>query len=223
MSCSSFSITCSFVFFPGMKKILSITGAVMLPTLLIVGIVVGVVLHYRKKRRGEEVPQEESENVSMDKMDESPESKRKPSLASPYKCALPNMTCGVVNPNLTSSMDSPSSKCNGYADFNSSFANNSGDSFESPYSQISSVGSGSAQSPPPPVYQSNTSLIAVPSAGTDLRVSPATIRRSPACMLRMAGRTIVNHSRGHSNVWTAHNSDQPRSCMELSLSWFSNT
>ena len=167
---------------------------------MIVGIIIGVVMYYRKKRR-EEIPQVENESVSLDKLDNSPQSKRKSPFSSPYKCSMPNMTCGVVNPNLTSSIDSPSPKCNGFLEFNSSFQNNSGDSYESPYSQISSVGSVCAQSPPPPVYQSTNSLMRGSSAGPDLKTSPATIRRSPACMLRMAGRTIVNHSPRHSNVW----------------------
>ena len=168
---------------------------------MIVGIIIGVVMYYRKNRKREEIPQAENENVSLDKLNDSPQSKRKSPFSSPYKCSLPNMTCGVVNPNLTSSFDSPSPKCTGFLDYNSSFQNNSGDSYESPYSQISSVGSVCAQSPPLPVYQSTNSLMRGSSGGSDLRLSPATIRRSPACMLRMAGRSIVTHSPTHSNVW----------------------
>ena len=190
----------SFSLHLGLKKILSISSAVILPTLMIVGIIIGVVMYYRKNRKREEIPQDENESVSLDKLDDSPQSKRKSPFSSPYKCSMPNMTCGVVNPNLTSSFDSPSPKCNGFLDYNSSFQNNSGDSYESPYSQISSVGSVCAQSPPPPVYQSTNSLMRGSSGGSDLRTSPTTIRRSPAFMLRMAGRSIVTHSPTHSNV-----------------------
>ena len=159
-------------------------------------------MYYKKNRQRDPIPQVENETVSLDKFDDSPLSKRKSSLASPFKCSMPNMTCGVVNPNLTSSIDShsPSSKCNGFLDYNSSFQNNSGDSYESPYSQISSVGSVCTQSPPPPVYQSAHSVMRVSYAAPEMRTSPATVRGSPACMLRMAGRSVVNHSPGHSNV-----------------------
>ncbi len=193
-----------FVFLTGLKKILSVSSAVVLPTSMIIGVVVGIIVHYRRKRQREEAEEGENENVSLDHIDDSPQLKRKTSYSSsPYKCALPNMTCGVVNPNLTSSMDSPSPRCNGFLDYNSSF-NRSGDSYESPYSQVSSVGSLNTQPPALPPCPPHGALGSVEPPGaavpTDHRVSPATIRRSPASALQMAGRNIPNHTPSHSHV-----------------------
>ncbi len=163
---------------------------------MLAGMISGCVLYYKKRRLREPIPQEENESVTLEKFDGSP--KKRSSFSSPEKCSLPNMTCGVVNPNLIPSIDSPSGKCNGFLDYsNSSAPSSRGNSLDSPYSQESTVSiSLRAQSPPPPMYQSHNSLIRSHDASVTYErngISPATIRKSPASMLKMVGRVPANH------------------------------